>query len=111
MVDMSHESLLNRIHDSNGANPNDLQCNICNDLLWKPVECINCHSLYCVDCIENRSRISHQICRRCQRYEEGVCHPFITRQLNRLQMKCTHHRNGCQEVKYRMKKFFAHHLV
>lgn len=97
MTTTPYGHLLSRLQDATGANIVDLQCKICQNLLWKPVECSHCRNLYCSECV--RSPTMPQARRRCQNYIEGKCHPVILSQLNRLRIACIHRNEGCPQVR------------
>ncbi|CAF1344006.1 unnamed protein product [Adineta steineri] len=91
-------SLLKRIQGTSGADVEDLECIICTDLLWKPIACNNCDSLYCSQCIKNWLVKSPENCPHCQNYAERRCSPFVIKQLAKLQFACINQPNGCPEI-------------
>lgn len=99
MTSSSCDSFLTRIKDTAGVSVRHLQCAICQDLLWKPVECADCRKLYCEKCVLNKLLNTSEIEPPCQNYIEGECHPVIINQLSCLRIACIHQPNGCPEVR------------
>ncbi|CAF1355120.1 unnamed protein product [Adineta steineri] len=98
METKSQTSLSKRIQVTCGVNVEDLECIICTDLLWKPIACNNCDSLYCSECIKSWLVKSPENCPHCQNYVERRCSPFIIKQLAKLQFACINQSNGCPEI-------------
>ena len=84
MTNTSDETLLDRVHDTNGVNVSDVECSICRELLWKPVECANCHNLYCGECMNTWLKNKPRACPACKNYAGGKCHPLVIKQLSRF---------------------------
>ena len=102
MTNPSDDSLLIRIKDTAGVSVRHLQCAICQDLLWKPVECADCRKLYCGECVIQKLLANAQIEPPCPNYVEGECHPVIINQLSCLRIACIHQHNGCPDVRYQI---------
>ncbi|CAF1423460.1 unnamed protein product [Adineta steineri] len=98
METKSQNSLSKRIQVASGVNVEDFECIICTDLLWKPIACNNCDSLYCSECIKIWLVQSPENCPHCQNYAERRCSPLIIKQLAKLQFACINQSNGCPEI-------------
>ena len=105
MATRPEKSLSERVTDKAGANLGDLECSICHDLLWKPIACTHCEMPFCSDCIRLWLAAKPAVCpNRCLSFAERKCPTFITRQLSRLQLTCVNLPNGCEQVRYSLKR-------
>ena len=105
MNTVSYGDLLSRLQDADDANISDLRCKICQNLLWKPVECSHCRNLYCSECVTSPTLA--QARPPCQNYTPGKCHPVIIGQLNRLRLACIHRNEGCSLVMHHLPEVLA----
>ena len=105
MATISKKSLSERVKDKAGANLDDLECSICHDLVWKPIACTNCEMSFCSDCIRSWLAANPAVCpNRCSSFAERRCPPLTVRQLARLQLTCVNLPNGCEQVRYSLKR-------
>ena len=105
MTTTKEKFLSERVKDKAGANLNDLECSICHDLVWKPIACTNCDAFFCSDnSLAKNPELCHDKEKRCSSFAERKCPTFITRQLARLQLTCVNLPNGCEKVKYSLKR-------
>ena len=89
-----------RIQSAANVDLSDLHCSaICENVLWKPISCQQCETLFCSRCItkwltENPNRCPL----RCENFIQRTCSKFIVKQLSKLQVTCIYQPNGCSEV-------------
>jgi hypothetical protein len=94
------ESLSGRVRDLHGVILDDVQCEICHDLLWKPISCDMCESLFCAAGIRRWLAENPNKCpNRCESFVEHKCPRFVRQQLARLQLACKYEATGCTQVR------------
>ena len=105
MATRPEKSLSERVKDKAGAILDDLECSICHDLVWKPIACTHCEMYFCSRCIRRWLDANPAVCpNRCSSFAERKCPAFITRQLARLQLTCVNLPNGCEKVRYSLRR-------
>ncbi len=88
----------NRVCGPPGVNIIDLECNICHDILWKPVACQTCETPFCSACVNQWVNSNSNCPNGCKVYIERKCPPFVTKLLAHLQTTCFYQSKGCPEV-------------
>ncbi|CAF1187036.1 unnamed protein product [Didymodactylos carnosus] len=76
-------------------------CPICRSLLWKPVCCKGCKTIFCKKCI--REWLLQKDCKNrcpmnCKKYQEESPPPILNSLLSKLELKCCYKTFGCQET-------------
>ena len=105
MATSPEKSLSERVKDKAGANLDDLECSICDDLVWKPIACTHCEMSFCSKCIRPWLAANPAVCpNRCPSFVERRCPPITVRQLARLQLTCENLPNGCEKVRFNLKR-------
>lgn len=74
----------------------DYMCPICHYLLWKPVDCKNCHQTFCKQCVSSRLAQKSNVCPSpCQNYEETEYSHKFYNLLHKFRIKCKNRDYGC----------------
>ncbi len=96
----SNSKLSNAVYDFVHTVPEKLKCSICTDLLSDPrlTECCGQH--YCQKCLQSWLKQQRkQSCPHCrQRNFVHILDKSVTRDINQLKVRCSHHEEGCEWV-------------
>ena len=68
-------------------NSESLFCKICNNIVWAPVLCNYCKTLYCSYCISLYVH-SHKVCQCGQKFQSLSCPSSLEKDLNELKFVC-----------------------
>lgn len=98
MANSNQQLLSKRVKNTDEININDFECNICHDLVWRPVACNTCEIIVCSDCIKTWLTINSSCPNKCESFKECKCSPLILTQIARLKIACINEPNGCSEV-------------
>ena len=85
----------------------ELVCTTCRDVVWKPVYCGQCRSIFCSKCrpqVGFFSRVStffgaerpRHGRRNCENFEEAPIPTSVTKDLGTLRIQCAYEQNGCR---------------
>ena len=86
-----------QIHlEDNQELPDFLICMICTNLVMNPIECTECHRVFCVGCINTWRRNKDYCPSLCKKMKYDQVHPFVKQSLAKLMAKCPY--KGCSEV-------------
>ena len=82
-----------------GSDLDDLQCSICQNILWKPISCQSCETPFCATCIGTLHSVNPDQCpMRCRLFVPQPTSRFIVKNLAKLQIMCAYQSAGCPEV-------------
>jgi hypothetical protein len=98
-MDASHYQINSeRIIPKPHININFLLCALCNNILWQPEKCRECHTHFCRFCIVF-SCLKSKKCPECrQDYSSKSPDSYLVEDLAELQVKCFYSYNGCTQV-------------
>lgn len=79
----------------------DIACIICFNIVWDPISCENCHTIFCRDCMNQWLEFSYGTCpNRCE-YREMELNKFSKKLLSKIKLLCINRDKGCKaEVNY-----------
>ena len=72
-------------------------CNICIQILYKPVQCQKCKNKFCLKCI-NTWYSYNKICPICKHNGTEDIDISFLEQLNEIKFKCFYNSNSCQKI-------------
>jgi len=75
-----------------------LLCKICMEVLEDPVECSECNSAYCRNCMEIWHAKNPSCPNRCQPFHLQKPHKVLLQMLNTLEITCENIENGCKHI-------------
>lgn len=88
---------------------NQMLCEQCGNIVWKPVSCAKCIGTFCTKCrpqvgffqsittFFGAERPRHGR-RNCDNFEEATIPNYIATELNQLRIRCAYARNGCPMI-------------
>ena len=88
-----------------------LLCTVCCKVVWKPVYCGRCRSIFCYKCrpqvgflkkvstFFGGERPRHGRT-NCDQFEEASIPPSITTDLRKIRVRCAYRQNGCRTLSY-----------
>lgn len=85
--------------DGQGLNEN-CKCTICHNVFNQPKACGSCLNHFCSRCIGRWLTSHSRECPLCKHYVEMRPVPLLLSILSKLQFRCVHNENGCQEVQF-----------
>ena len=93
---ISHERIFNS--NENEKTLQRLVCGICLNLLWKPVSCSNCQSLFCNLCITKWLNEDNRTCPNRCIFVKMNTPPVVNQYLSDLEVKCKNESKGCKSI-------------
>lgn len=106
-IDLEHTDHLKSETDENIRM---LLCNLCKNVLIRPMVCSGCQGTSCETCI-NDWGINHPRCPNgCKDFKYTKTSKIVNSNLNKLKIKCENHSHGCKEV-LRYQDIEYHHEV